>query len=74
MMLCGVSVQLGLDVFSEFSYGAHAGEERTMCLAPRESSGMEHAAAARKVMCFQPCSPQLEVGTSGKSGRIFCTG
>lgn len=45
-----------------------------VCLAPQQSSGMERAAVAWKVMCFQPCSPQLDVGTSVKAGRIFCTG
>lgn len=70
-MLCGVSVQLGLDVFSEFRHREDAGEDRTVCLAPQQSSGMECAAAAWKVMCFQPCSPQLDVGTSVKAGTLY---
>lgn len=74
MMLCGVSMQLGLAVFSEFSPREDAGEDHAVFLAPWQSGGMERAAVARKVMCFQPCFPQPDVGTSAKAGRIFCSG
>lgn len=71
MMLCGVSVPLGLDVFPEVMVREDAGEDRTGCPAPRQSGGTECAAAAWKVMCFQPCSPQMDVGTRVKAGSIF---
>lgn len=58
----------------EFSRWEDAGEVHTVCLAPWQSRGMECAAAAWKVMCFQPCSPQMDVGTSARAGRIFCSG
>lgn len=38
----------------EFSRWEDAGEAHTVCLAPWQSRGMECAAAAWKVMCFQP--------------------
>lgn len=42
---------------------------------PGRARGMECAAAAAwKVMCFQPRSPQMDVGTSARAGRIFCSG
>lgn len=73
-MLRDVSVQLRLDVFSEFPPREDADEDCMVCLAFWQSSGMECAAVAWKVMCSQPCSPQPDTGTGAKAGRIFCSG
>lgn len=62
-------------MLSEFSRREDAGEAPMVCLAPWQSRGMESAAAAWKVMCFQPRSPQMwDVGTSARAGSIFSSG
>jgi len=66
-VLRGVSVRLGPDASSEFSDREDAGEDSAVCLAPC-------AAVAGRVMCFQPRSPRLDVGTDAKAGRVFCAG